>query len=284
MTDQPQENPEQQPLYRRQAYEQRGRIAPIDGILRVSAPHDWLVLIGLAVVVVAVIAWSFVGRLESGISAPCALQAAGERHAAVASTTGTVAEVLVEPGEQVNAGDPLARVAAPELSLAADLAQARSAALAAQHPDSAEAAVAAAEAEALAAAETAGTLVLSPASGVLVAPVLTAGTEVSPGAVVAEVLQAAAAPPTAIVELNPDQVARVRPSMAVSVAVTAAGTSDVVRADAHVNTADTHSTAEFDDPPTAFEALAMAPQGEYYCDARIVTDSRRPIELLIGRG
>jgi len=39
MTDQTQEDSDQQPLYRQQAYQQRGRVAPIDGILRVSAPR-----------------------------------------------------------------------------------------------------------------------------------------------------------------------------------------------------------------------------------------------------
>ncbi|MCY4193219.1 MAG: biotin/lipoyl-binding protein, partial [bacterium] len=208
MTDQTQEDSDQQPLYRQQAYQQRGRVAPIDGILRVSAPREWLMLIILAAVVAAVIAWSVLGRLESGISAACALRAAGERHVVAAPASGVVTEVLVEPGRQVSAGDPLVRVAAPEISLAAEVAEARAAAVVAQHPGSPEAAGAAAEAEVLRAAEAAGTLVLSPASGVLAPLVVSAGTAVDPGSAVAEVLRFGAGPPTVVLAVDSSAAAR----------------------------------------------------------------------------
>ncbi len=307
MTDQPQDDADQEPLYRHQAYQQRGRVAPIDGILRVSAPREWLTLVILAVAIAAVIVWSVVGRLESGISAACTLVAAGERHVAVAPASGVVTEVLVEPGGPVSAGDPLLRVAAPEISLASDMARARSAALAAQHPGSPEAVGAEAEAQALQAAAVAGTLVLSPASGVLAPSVASAGTAVNPGSVVAEVLRLAAGPPAAVLTVDSSAQARIGPPAGVSVRVTPAGEPDAIRADARLSQASPGQlplllpgtgapgtgsapgaasallAVEFDDPPTAFAALAQQPETAYACEARIVTDSRRPIQMLIGR-
>ncbi|MCY4273271.1 MAG: biotin/lipoyl-binding protein [bacterium] len=302
MTDQTQEDSDQQPLYRQQAYQQRGRVAPIDGILRVSAPREWLMLIILAAVVAAVIAWSVLGRLESGISAACALRAAGERHVVAAPASGVVTEVLVEPGRQVSAGDPLVRVAAPEISLAAEVAEARAAAVVAQHPGSPEAAGAAAEAEVLRAAEAAGTLVLSPASGVLAPLVVSAGTAVDPGSAVAEVLRFGAGPPTVVLAVDSSAAARTAPSAAVSVVITSAGETEVIGADARLSGASPGQVpeqlsgsgafsaagallaAEFDDPPAALGALARQSETAYACEARIVTDSRRPIQMLIGRG
>jgi len=305
MTDQPQANADQQPLYRSEAYQQRGRVAPIDGIVRVTAPREWLVLVLLGVVVVAVVVWSLLGRLESGVSAACVLRTAGERHGAAASAPGVVAETLVAPGERVGAGDPLVRLAAPKLSLAAELAQARSAALATQHPGSVEAVAAAAEAEALRAAEAAATVVVAPVSGVMGPLVLPRGAAVAAGDTVAEVLDASAAPPTAILAVDPGEAARLRASMEVSVSVTAAGAPDAVRAGARLAATGAAAplagadagpggsgpgasgilvAAEFDDPPAAFEDLALQPRAAYSCDARIVTGSRRPIGLLIGRG
>ncbi|MDE0161337.1 MAG: hypothetical protein OXL98_06315 [Acidimicrobiaceae bacterium] len=311
MTDQPQANADQQPLYRSEAYQQRGRVAPIDGIVRVTAPREWLVLVLLGVVVVAVVVWSLLGRLESGVSAACVLRTAGERHGAAASAPGVVAETPVAPGERVGAGDPLVRLAAPELSLAAELAQARSAALATQHPGSVEAVAAAAEAEALRAAEAAATVVVAPVSGVMGPLVLPRGAAVAAGDTVAEVLDASAAPPTAILAVDPGEAARLRASMEVSVSVTAAGAPDAVRAGARLAATGAAAplagdgalagadagpggsgpgasgilvAAEFDDPPAAFEDLALQPRAAYSCDARIVTGSRRPIGLLIGRG
>ncbi len=293
MAEPRQDAAERQPLYRQRACDQRGRSAPIDGVLQVSAPSDWIVLIGLAAVVLAVMAWSIFGRLEQGMSGTCALQAAGVKHAATAETTGVVTEVLARPGELVNVGDPLVRLAAPELSLAVELAQARSAALAAHRPASGEAAIVAAEAAALAASEATATLVLSPVSGFVGASVSVVGTPVSPGAAVAEVLAPTSGPPTAIIALSGEDAARVRPAMEVRITVTAAGESNTVRADARVSddttvaSTDSPSDAEvavaahFTASSAALEALALRDGAT--CAARIVTDSRRPVELLVGR-
>lgn len=308
-------------LYRQRAYEQRGRVAPIDGVLRVSSPHEWLMLLALAATVIAVLAWSIVGRLESGVSAPCTLHAPGARHLVVAPSAGVVVEVMAEPGDEVDAGDPLARLAAPELSIAADLAVARAAALAAEHPGDAETVAAAAEAETLAELETAGTLVVSPASGQLAVSGLRVGVALEAGAAAAEVRQAGTGPPTAVVSLGSDA-ALVRPGSTASVAVTVAGAADAVIADARIATvggsqsqfalpgalddrsaagnaasaamigdagASAHlgaaqAAAEFVTPPPAeFAAVAELPGSAYECTARIVTGSHRPIERLIGR-
>ena len=304
-------------LYRQRAYEQRGRVAPIDGVLRISLPHEWLLLVVLAAAVIAVLVWSVVGRLESGVSGPCALQASGARHLVAAPAAGVVVEVLAEPADVVAAGDPLARLAAPELSLAAELATARAAALEAQHPGAPETVAAAAEAEALADMDTAGTLVLSPATGLLSTSRLLAGVSVEAGAVVAEVQQADEGPPTVVVNLGRES-SRVRAGMKTSVALTIAGAPDAVIADAFVVAvgASQQAFAPLNGPAAAdgtvsavapYEAsgpatlsvataaaeLAAAPppfaaatelsRSAYECSARIVTGSYRPISRLVGR-
>jgi len=306
----PSEGSEQQRIYRRSAYEQKGRVTPVDAVVRVSAPREWLVLILLAVIIAAVITWSVVGRLESGVRAACELRPAGERYAVATSAPGVVVETLAVPGTQVRAGDPLLRLAAPEISLDAELAQARSVALAAQHPGSVEAVAAAAEAEALQAAEAATTLLLSPANGVVGPQLAPAGTAANAGTVVAEVLDTADASPTVILFMAPTESARTRPSMAVSVNITAAGETDTIRAEGRIselraaaglaatgNTAlrpaslaragtlgDSAVAVELDDAPDSFRDLALGSQAAYSCDAHIVTDSQRPIRLLLGRG
>lgn len=294
-------NPE--PLYRPQAYQQRGRVAPIDGILRVSAPREWLVLIILALVVAGVIVWSVLGRLESGINAACTLQAAGERYVVAAPASGVVTEVLFESGEQVSAGDPLVRIAAPEISLAAEVADARAAAVAAQHPDSPEAAGAAAEAEVLRAAEAAGTLVLSPADGIVAPLIVSPGTAVNPGSAVAEVLGFGSGPPTLSLAVASADVMRIAPFMEVSVVVTPAGTTKSIHTEARLSESSPRQApqiqatqvppnsgtpralleAELEGSPTAFETLARQTETTYGCEARIITESRRPIQMLIGR-
>ncbi|MDE0115394.1 MAG: biotin/lipoyl-binding protein [bacterium] len=278
----PDESGEPDALYRQRAYEQRGRVAPIDGLLRVSLPHEWLLLGVLAAVVIGVLVWSFVGRLESGVSGPCALHASGVRHPVAAPVAGVVVEVLAEPADEVAAGDPLARLAAPELSLASELAAARAAALEAQHPGAPETVAAAAEAEALADIDMAGTLVLSPATGLLAASELLAGASVEAGAVVAEVQHVDAGPPSVVVSLGSES-PRVRPGMKTSIALTIAGASHPVVADGFVAAVGAEAEAELVAPPPEFAAAPALPPSAYECSARIVTGSYRPIDRLLGR-
>ncbi len=293
-------------LYRQRAYEQLGRAAPIDGVLRVSTPHEWLILLVLAATVIAALAWSVVGRLESGVSGPCVLRAAGSLHSVAAPATGAVVVVLAEPGDELTVGDPLARLTAPELSRAAGLAAARATALADQYPGTAEAVAAVAEAEHLAAMETASTLVLSPVSGLLATSGLRAGVFVEAGATVAEVQRADTRPPTAVVSLG-SEAARVSPGLTASIALTVADAADPLVADARItavgaspsgpaslgtfdrrpaagtaSTAPSEAAAELTAPPPEFAVAAM-PGAVYECTARIVTGSYRPIERLVGR-
>ena len=310
MTSQQTEEPAQQsavpsgnPLYRRSAYEHRGRVAPIDGILRVSAPHEWLVLLALTAVIAAAVVWSFAGRLESGVSGPCSLRPAGERYTVTATVSGVVTEVLARPGHQLDSGAPLLRVTSPEVSLAAELARARAAALGAQHPDSADAVAARAEAEALADVGASGTLVRTPVSGTLVSSAPRRGDTLMLGAPVAEIHEAAAGPPQATIFLTGGDAARARPGMTVSVGWMQRLGADSVRSDAVVTevnaaapvlgapsaelaagaTADATVIAEFAQPLTDTAALGSGTDAALGCTARIVTASRRPIELLIGR-
>lgn len=308
-----------QQMYRQPAYEQRGRVAPIDGVLRVSAPHEWLMLLVLAATVLAALAWSFFGRLESGVSGLCTVQTAGVRHAVAAPAAGVVVEVLAEPADHVEAGDLLARLAAPELTLAADLATARATALAAQHPGAPETAAAVAEAEALTTRQTAGTAVRSPASGLLTTSALRIGVSLEAAAEVAEVLQAIAGPPTVVVSLGSD-VARVRTGMEASIVLGVAGTADSVTAVARITAASLSqaesaplgtlgeaavvdgtllgaagdnaaaltigargaATAELVSASAEFAAAAAQSPSSYECTARVITGSHRPIDRLFG--
>ncbi len=302
MTDQPSQESEAETLYRAEAYQQRGRTSPIDGILRVSAPREWLVLVVLTVAIAGVILWSLLGRLESGINAACALRPAGERHVVVSPYSGFVSETLVEPGSHVSSGDPLVRIVVPDISLAAATAQARAAAVAAQHPNSAEASSAKTEAEALLATATAGSLVLSPANGVLTDSLIGANASVNPGSVVAEIASLTQEQPTAFLTVDSSKTARINTSAVVAIRITTAGEQERIHADGRLsqtsptqrplvvpqhgalNTADTLLTAELEDPPAKLTSLAQQSETAYRCQARIITDSRRPIQMLIGRG
>lgn len=65
----------QRRLFRDEAFARRGRTEPIDGLLRITAPHEWVFLALLAVALIAVLAWALFGTIERGLSASCLVAA-----------------------------------------------------------------------------------------------------------------------------------------------------------------------------------------------------------------
>lgn len=135
-------------LFREEALTRQGRAEPLDVLLRVTAPHMWAVLAALAVALTATLAWALLGSMDETVDADCALVLPGERYAVLSEATGTVEEVLVEVGDTVQAGQPLARVRVPALERELHIARSVLDRLEAQSGASGDAAAAAAMASA----------------------------------------------------------------------------------------------------------------------------------------
>lgn len=127
-------------LFREEALARPGRAEPLDVLLRVTAPHMWIVLAGLAVMLAGAIAWALLGQLDETVDADCALVLPGERHAVLSEATGTVEETLVDVGDAVQAGQPLARIRTPSLDRQLSIARAVLEDLEAQPDESGESA------------------------------------------------------------------------------------------------------------------------------------------------
>jgi len=169
-------------LFREEAYNRRGQAEPIDGLLRVTAPHEWIILGVLGLVVIGVVAWGVFGRIERSLGAGCILATPGERFPIVAQDAGTVVDVLVAAGDPVVEGQPIANVRTPDLARHADLARARLFTLeATQNPDRDELTAAQAELSGLEALHASGKPVLSPYTGELASLALLPGRPVEAG-------------------------------------------------------------------------------------------------------
>ena len=99
----------QQKLFR-QAASRRGQAEPINGLLRVTAPHEWVILAVLALMVLAVLLWAVFGRIERTLTADCVVAQADERFLVAADAAGTVVDVVVGVGDSVVAGQTIAHV------------------------------------------------------------------------------------------------------------------------------------------------------------------------------
>lgn len=97
-------------MFREKALARRAEREAIDARLRVTAPHEWLLVSGLGVVLVVLLAYSLIGRVERSLSVETVLVRPGERVDVVAGVAGVVADLLSEVGDTVARGQSIARV------------------------------------------------------------------------------------------------------------------------------------------------------------------------------
>ena len=100
-------------LFREQALARRRRQEPLDDRLQVTAPHEWLLVVGLGVMFLALLVYGAVGSVERSLSYDAVVLLPGERYPVSAPASGAVVEVLAEVGDTVEPGQVIARVRPP---------------------------------------------------------------------------------------------------------------------------------------------------------------------------
>ncbi|MYD34156.1 MAG: biotin/lipoyl-binding protein [Acidimicrobiales bacterium] len=201
------------PLYRSRALERSGRVEPIDGLLRVTAPHEWVILAAVAAALFAAAVWAAVATVERGVTVPCTAAQPGESHLVTAPAAGIVADVLVSRGDRVEAGQLLARVSNPERATPVAQAQARLAAREAAGADLRDAAAARVELAELERLRLSGIEVRSPAGGVVATVAALSGARVEPGGAVVSLRSGAGHRLAAVAALDAAAAGEVRPGM-----------------------------------------------------------------------
>ena len=100
-------------MFRERALEHRARQEPLDDRLQITAPHEWLIVAGLGLMLLVLITYGVFVRVERTASYDAVLVLPGERHYLVAPVSGTVVDVLVEVTDTVVPGQPIAYVRTP---------------------------------------------------------------------------------------------------------------------------------------------------------------------------
>ncbi len=93
----------------------RNKRQQLDHLLRITAPHERIILAGIGVVLLALVAWVLFGNIVRGVTIDGVLIEPGPRHEVVSTEPGYLVEFLAAPGDRVEAGSPIARQSVPEL-------------------------------------------------------------------------------------------------------------------------------------------------------------------------
>ena len=205
-------------LFREEAIASHGKTERLDVLPQVTAPHEWVVLAGLTLVLLGVGAWCVFGTIERRLTAECLLVRPGDRRAVLAELSGTVAAVLVATGDAVQSGQAVARVQRPELRRSIRIARARIDAFEAR-PAGEQLRAARAELADLEMTEAVGGVIVSPYSGTVTTLALTPGQPVSAGAEVAWVRTGTAGGMEAVAFIAPAQAAGVAAGLTARVLV-----------------------------------------------------------------
>lgn len=97
-------------LFRPEALERLSSPEQLDRLVQVTSPMGWLALLTTAVLLLSVVAWGFLGRLPLTVAGPGVLLRQGGLHTVPVMVPGQLVDLLVEPGDVVSPGQVLARL------------------------------------------------------------------------------------------------------------------------------------------------------------------------------
>lgn len=97
-------------LFRPEALERLSSPEQLDRIVQVTSPLAWLALLTTGAMLLAVVAWGFLGRLPMTVQGPGVLLRQGGLSTVPVVVPGQLVEVLAEPGDVVSQGQVLARL------------------------------------------------------------------------------------------------------------------------------------------------------------------------------
>lgn len=100
--------------FRKAALDKLSSPEELDRLMQITSPGSWLLLAALAVVLVMVLFWSILGRINTTLEQSGVLALSNPSVFISAPTTGRVANVMVQPDDEVYEGDIIAYLSTEE--------------------------------------------------------------------------------------------------------------------------------------------------------------------------
>ena len=211
--------------YRERATASRSEREQLDGLLKVSAPHERVLVAVAGVAVLVFLCWMAFGAVTRTLSVDGVLIESGPRYPIVSRSDGRLETWLIAPGERLSAGDPVARQSVRELerrvAILRELADSIGAELGAADGDAParlEAAVGKLLLQ-LEAERIASAVIASPGSGVVMTLLRAPGEALAAGDTIAWIRGASELPPRIVAPVAEDVADWIRPGMPVTVTI-----------------------------------------------------------------
>ena len=292
-------------LFREKALARRSEREAVDARLQITAPHEWLLVLGLGAALLVLLAYGLLGRAERSLTVQTVLVQPGERVDVVAGVAGVVVDVLAEVGDTVAPGQAIARVRTAEAdrwdAVLSRLRESLENAEGAPNPAAAEILGALAAPGSGAGQRVTGNPttqdIVAPYDGELVTLALTVGQRVAAGALAARIRAESAGPLEAVGFVAREDAMRLAPGLQaqVLVAVPGAGAPRILPARVEEVSARVVSAPRWltdlgvEPPPRAhlLRATLTEPAPEVVVDGvqgalRIVLGHRSFVSLLFG--
>ena len=97
-------------IYRKAALERLATADQLDKVMKITSPLSWVALLGVTLIIVSVIIWSFVGSLPSTVTANGMIVSSSTGTNTLLATGDGTVELCVSKGQQVNKGEIIAKI------------------------------------------------------------------------------------------------------------------------------------------------------------------------------
>lgn len=94
-------------LYRKSSLERLSNPEQLDKVLKVTSPMSWLALMGITLIIVVTVIWSFVGTIPETVTAKGIVSSVVGSNSIYTQDAGTVVSLRVRSGDEVHLGDPV---------------------------------------------------------------------------------------------------------------------------------------------------------------------------------
>lgn len=92
-------------LYRKSSLERMSNFEQLDRALKVTSPMSWIALLGITLIIVVSVIWSFVGTIPETVTAKGIVSSVVGSNSIYTEDAGTVVSLKVRSGDEVHLGD-----------------------------------------------------------------------------------------------------------------------------------------------------------------------------------